>query len=64
MAQRSPELLRGNNYYDGHDGYENGANGGRGKRAMSMSASSSSGLSSVDSEMRDAAVEGDTMDLS
>lgn len=61
MAQRSPELLRVNNYYDG---YGNGANGDRGKRAMSMSGSSSSGLSSVDSEMRDAVVDGDTMDLS
>lgn len=59
IAQRSPDLMSSGAAGRGHGGGVNGEG-----RPTSSSGSSSSGLSSVDSEMRDVAGDGDTMDLS
>ncbi|KAJ4163337.1 hypothetical protein LMH87_005072 [Akanthomyces muscarius] len=61
IAQRSPDLMNGGAGVGGK-GHGQGVNGEG--RPTSSSGSSSSGLSSVDSEMRDVAGDGDTMDLS
>ena len=61
IAQRSPDLM---NSGGGAGGKSHGQDVNGEGRPTSSSGRSSSGLSSVDSEMRDVAGDGDTMDLS